>query len=501
MSSSPTFVTTGQKTFLGHPLGLYMLFFTEMWERFSYYGMRSLLIYYLTQKLLLADAAATAIYGSYTTLIYMSSILGGLVADRWFGLRKSVFTGGLFIIAGHVGLAISEGQTGSHAGFFLSLALIISGTGFFKPNISTVVGKLYGENDPRRDPAFGIFYLGINIGAVLAPLICGWLGQSYGWSYGFGAAAVGMVLGQLVFWRGQHLIAGLAEPPEPEKLRAPAFMGLSREWLIYIATLVCVAVSFVLVQHNSFVGTLLWLAFALALGWIFYFAFKHCTQIERDRTWVILILIAFTGIFLTFYNQDGSALSLFAGRNVRPELAGFAITPAQFQFLNPAGIMLLTPFYAWLWVWLGQRGAEPSTPIKFVLGIALISTSFLVLSTSKHFADNAGTVSAAWLVLYYFLTSLGELCCMPVGLSMVTKLAASRVASFMMAMLMLGYSAGSYLAALAATTVSVPPGAASTTSLLLYTEYFRNLGIFGFSCAALLWVMTPWLRRKMHGIH
>jgi len=453
---------------MGHPAGLYICFGTELWERFSFYGMKYLLLLYLTKYHLFADDMGLAVLGSYSALVYAMPVLGGLIADRYLGMRRAVVYGGLLLVAGHLGMAF-EGEQARLIGdtvvrddsalqvFYLSLALIIMGVGFLKPNISTVVGKLYPENDPRRDSGFTIFYMGINIGAFTATLLCGWLGEVYGWSYGFGAAGIGMLLGLVLFIWGQPLLEGHGEAPSDEAL-ADRKGPLKLEHLIYLVGLLGVAVLWQIVQFTAVVGTLLNVVSLLTLGGLLWYIFARCDRVQRDRMLALIVLIVSTVFFWALFEQGAGSMTLFADRATDKTLFGVSLTASQFGAANSFFIFTLAPLFAMLWTWLGRRGLEPSTPVKFGLGIAQAGLGFGALAYGTQFPDQAGLVSAWWLILAYLLHTTGELCLSPVGLSAVTKLSVPGVVGVMMGAWFLASAYSSYVAALLGTMITEADG-------------------------------------------
>ncbi len=507
-------------TLLNHPKGLYICFLTEMWERFSYYGMRGLLIFFLTEHFLFSDHVSYGIYGAYTALAYATPVIGGLIADRYLGFRKAVILGGIFLVLGHLGMAI-EGAPATQVvdasgvltverdpfyiqTFYFSLALLIIGVGFLKPNISTIVGRLYEEGDPRRDSGFTIFYMGINLGAAAAALLCGYLGQTYGWAYGFGLAGIGMILGLIIFVRGQQHLDGHAEPPVPEQLTEKVAFGLSRETIIYISSCIAVFVAWQLVQQTDAVGGILAVFGGLvSLGVVIYSLLK-CTPVERDRMLSAIVLILFSVVFWSFFEQAGSSMNLFADRNVDRMVLGFEIRASQFQSLNSIFIILMAPVFAILWIWLSRRGWEPGTPVKFALGIIQLSLGFGALVFGASVADENGVVAVLWLVLGYFLHTTGELCVSPVGLSMITKLSVARLVGLMMGVWFLSAASANFIASLIAKGSSVETVAGEiadkSASLAAYAATFEYIFWVSLAVGIVLLVISPLLRRGMHGI-
>ena len=499
--------------FLGHPRGLYILFFTEMWERFSYYGMRSLLIFYLTQHFLFGDAEAVGIVATYGALVYLMPVIGGLIADRYLGFRKAVIFGAVLLCIGHFGMAF-EGAPAVRVGevvhrdavylqgFYFSLAFIIMGVGFLKPSISNMVSQLYGANDPRRDGGFTIFYMGINLGAMLASLVAGYLGQTYGWAYGFGLAGIGMLLGLITFIRGQHLLGEAGAPPDPSRLAEPVFARITREKISYMGGLLGVVVAWQLMQHRDGVGGLLIVTAVVAVVGIIWYSITRCTAQERDRMLVVLYLTAVSVVFWSFFDQAGTSMSLFTERNVDKEILGVTLTSAQFIFFNPAFIILLAPFFSWLWVALFKHGVEPSTPAKFGLGVLQVGLGFAVLVYGISTADAGGIVRPYWIVFAYFLFTTGELCLSPVGLSMVTRLSVPRVVGLMMGVWFLSASFSSYVGGLIAATASVDSASGvnvdRSAALLVYGDTFGLLAKTAIGVGLIVMFLAPLVHRFMH---
>ena len=506
-------VATTPGTFLGQPRGLWLLFFVEMWERFSFYGMRALLIFYLTQHFLFGDASASAIYASYGALVYLMPLMGGLIADRYLGFRKAITFGAVLLCIGHFGMAF-EGEaatvtaTGVHRDpaslqiFYASLAFIIIGVGFLKPNISSVVGQLYEKDDPRRDGGFTYFYMGINLGAMLASSIVGSIGQIYGWNYGFGLAGVGMLAGLITFLRGAHLLGDAGLPTDAKRLTEVVAVGITRERLIYVAGLLAVIVAWQLVQSHEVVGDLLMVAAVVTVVGLVGFAVLRLEPVERDRMLVVLLLTAVSVVFWAFFEQAGSSMNLFADRNVDRLVLGYDIPATQFQSLNPAFILLLGPVFSMLWVALARRGFEPSTPAKFGLGVLQVGLGFAALVYGAQQADSSGMVAAGWLALAYLLHTTGELCLSPVGLSMVTKLSVPRVVGLMMGVWFLSSAFSHYVAGLIAAGASVneTPGATvgGAQSLAVYVATFGSVAWVAVGVGIVVLALSPLIRRLMH---
>ena len=483
--------------FLGHPKGLFVCFATEMWERFSYYGMRALLILYLTKHWEFSDATSYLIYGAYTSLVYIMPVFGGMLADQILGSKKAVTYGAILLVFGHLGMTVES----SEQIFYLSLALIVSGVGFLKPNISTMVGALYQPGDPRRDSGFTIFYMGINIGAFTATLLCGYLGEEVGWAYGFGAAGIGMLFGLIIFLWGQKYLEGLAEPPS-EKYKEK-INGISFENWAYISGIFMVITTWFLVQNSQLVGQLLGGFGAVFIGaWLLY-ALLRCNPEERDRLIVVGILILFSLIFWALFEQAGSSLNILTDRGVDRVIFGWEVPASMFQSLNAGFIFTIAPIFALLWIALAKRNMEPSTPIKFSIGIIFVGLGFLALVYGMKSSEGLQT-GVFWIILIYLLHTLGELCLSPVGLSSVTKLSPQRIVGFMMGMWFFASAAGNYVAGLIAkATASESSGNSSeifdNIQKQSFMDVYTDVGLMAIGCGILLAVITPILKKLMHG--
>ena len=495
--------------FLGHPKGLFVCFATEMWERFSYYGMRALLILYLTKHWEFTDATSYLIYGAYTSLVYIMPVFGGMLADQILGSKKAVTYGAILLVFGHLGMTVESNEQI----FYLSLALIVSGVGFLKPNISTMVGALYEEGDPRRDSGFTIFYMGINIGAFTATLLCGYLGEEIGWAYGFGAAGIGMLLGLIIFLWGQKYLEGLAEPPSNKYMTK--INGISYEHWAYISGVVMVLVTWFLVQNSQLVGQLLGGFGVIFIGaWLLY-ALLKCAPEERDRLIVVGILILFSLIFWALFEQAGSSLNILTDRGVDRVIFGWEVPASMFQSLNAGFIFTIAPLFALLWISLAKRNMEPSTPIKFSIGIVLVGLGFLALVYGMNSSEGLQT-GVIWIVLIYLLHTLGELCLSPVGLSSVTKLSPQRIVGFMMGMWFFASAAGNYVASLIAKgtagdpvlkiaeriyfqVMNLPEDTFTVNQKNGFMDVYTDVGLIAIGCGIFLAIITPLLRKLMHG--
>ncbi len=602
-------------TLFGHPTGLFVLFFAEMWERFSYYGMRALLLYYMIKGFLgYSDDEAYAVYGAYGALVYATPFIGGMLADRLLGARRAVIFGGMLMAAGHLLMTIENSAT-----FFVALALLVVGNGFFKPNISTIVGSLYPEGSSKRDAGFTLFYMGINLGAAMSPLLCGYIGETYGWHYGFGVATVGMLVGLAVFvapvriTQGLILVGALGTAtamvmlpdnpyllainalvaaalvvaavlsfvalgrgglpdevglaPDPSALKRPVLAGISAESLVYFGTLAAVPVIALLVGRNEIAGWVLLIFGGLAFLSILVEAARSA-RVERERLFVVLILMFFSMLFWAFFEQAGSSVNNFTDRNVDRVFETAQVEPADigtqraitltqeqlghtqagevftltaldnaregdavdvtwdidaddvgmgiadpgseipgstFQSANPIFILTFGLVFSVMWTWLGARGVEPSTPVKFGFGLMQLGLGFGVLWYGAATADAQGMVWVGWLLLGYLLHTTGELCLSPVGLSMVTKLSPKRMVSTVMGAWFLATAFSNYLAGLLAglTGVSAGEGGEKVVpppieTVGVYGELFQGIAIAAVASGVVLLAISPLLRRWMH---
>lgn len=489
--------TAGGKTFLGHPRGLFVLFFAEMWERFSFYGMRAILIFYLIQHWLFSDERAYAIYAAYGSLVYIAPVLGGYLADRYIGQRRAVQYGAILLTIGH-GLMAFEGSGGQDSPylnvFWLALAFIIMGVGFLKSSISVMVGQLYQPGDARRDPAFTIFYMGINLGAFSGSLLAAYLGQTFGWAWGFGAAGIGMLLGLLVFVWGRPALLGAGEAPSQAAL-TDRVLGIRNEHWIYLWGLVGVVVVWFLIQYQHVVGWMLAACAALVVIYFLYEAVWKMDRIARHRMLAALFLIALQPLFWALFEQAGSSLNVYTDRNVDRTMFGWEVPAGMFQSINAMYIFMLAPFFAGLWLWLAKRGLEPSTPAKFGLGLIQLGLGFFVLVWGAN--ASAGLTPVIFIFLIYLLHTMGELCLSPVGLSAMTKLAPSRLVGLVMGSWFLATAAGNYIAGIiAAATGGEGLDEAAASSQVL--EVYSSVGWVAVIVGAAVILVSPFIARLMH---
>lgn len=524
-------------TLLGHPKGLYILFLTEMWERFSFYGVRALLVFFLSQRFLFSDERAFGIYGSYSALVYIYPLLGGILADRYFGYNRSVMYGACLMIVGHVGLVIQDlyftvsgstellGGSGSIAQnlFFLSLAFVIAGVGLLKSNISTMVGKLYPRESQMRDAGFTIFNWGINIGATLAAFTCGYVGQTYGWHYGFGLAGTGMVLGLTIFILGQKYLrgpSGWADGKPLERLGPRKFLALA----VFVGF--SILVTWQLLPRVEILGYIVIGTVVFALGRALYIGARELSRIERERLWCSLIIWSIWSTYAALVEQLGSSINLFNERIVNryvdlswlvggpgmsamtpggPTPAGvIEIRSAQLLGVTAFLLLLLSPFFVWLWGYLERRERNPSTPAKLCLAHFALASGYAVITIGTLWPDSSGRVSLLWVLAMYTCFAVAALVVGPIGLSAITRLAATRVLGFLVGLWMLGVALGSYIASRIAGFSALSPAEGATlqnTELLAhYQSFFGTLALAGLALAVGFTLLTPLMKKWMNGL-
>jgi POT family proton-dependent oligopeptide transporter len=485
----------------GHPKALYMLFFTEMWERFTFYGMRALLILFMTSQLFYPDAKANHIYGSYQALVYAMPLFGGMLADRLLGFRRSIVFGGIIMALGCFVMAIP-----SEIAFYAGMGFIVVGNGFFKPNISSIVGKLYAENDPRRDAGFSLFYMGINIGALLGGLLCGYVGQNVDWHLGFGLAGVFMLVGLFVFNRGKHLLEGKGESPDDGGLARPSVLGLRNDWTTYALALCCIPLFAFTLWHYEVMDYVFNPLGIAALVYLLYLAFTQKEKAAMQKMFAAIVMIFFSVLFWGFYEQAGGSLNLYALRNVDLTLfGGQGSAAAVNNGVNPLLVILLSPVFALLWVWLSSRRMEPNTPMKFGLAFLQLALGFYMFILGGKFADN-GMVPLIYFVLGYLFLSSGELCLSPIGLSMITKLSPLKLVGMMMGAWFLASAFGQFVAGKVGAMMAMPTGDGATTlppeqSLLIYSGVFQDIAYISLGAGVVMLLLTPVLKKWMHGVH
>lgn len=486
------------RTFFGHPRGLATLFFTEMWERFSYYGMRALLILFMTEETISSNpglgydvTTSAAIYGLYTSLVYLLSLPGGWVADNIWGQRKAVFIGGCIIALGHFTMAVPTDYS-----FFLGLILIILGTGLLKPNVSTIVGELYPEGGASRDAGFSVFYMGINVGALIGPLICSFLGETYNWHWGFSVAGIGMVLGLIQFRMGyKHLgDAGLLRSNDRDEIARKEkkfylVTGAVASVLVLFGFLVSSGVlPLSLTQIATYLGSAILIL--VALFFIYLLAFVEHTKDEKKRIGVIIWLFLLSAIFWSGFEQAGSSLNLFGRDFTDRVILGWEMPAGWLQSVNSTFIIILAPVFGVVWIWLAKRKANPSIPMKFALGLIFLAAGFFVISWGAANASAENPSPMAWLIVMYFLHTVGELCLSPVGLSSITKLAPVNRVGQMMGIWFVGTALGNLFAGLVAGRLET----------LAPSSLFWNVALMIGGAGVLAVLFSPPIRKLIKGV-
>jgi len=502
-----------EPTTLGHPTGLFYLFFAELWERFSFYGMRALLTLYMVGEIFKAlvdkDAATAAVYASYGSLVYASTVIGGQISDKILGMRSSIFLGGILMAVGHFVLAIEN-----DIAFFLALAFIVVGNGFFKPNISTFVGALYKDGDVRKDSGFTIFYMGINIGGWVAPLLCGWLAAKYGWHYGFGLAGIGMLTGLIFFWSGikKNVFQDKGMPPNMDVYEKKMF-GIPQKTFIPLVALLCVplialilssyksitAEDTFLIGEKNIVG-IIFLAIGIVIG-IYLLKILIKVTLEQRKKLIMAILITFfMTLFWGFHELSGSVITLFASRNVDLTF----MNASQTNSLNSMFIIILAIPISMLWAYLTKKKMNPRTPYKFGFGLILAGLSFYILSISEGSADANGMVPFLYLIAMYFIISLGELFMSPVGLSKITDLSPKNIVAFMMGIWFLSSAYAFQIVGFISKQLAIEStdeNIGGLETLSVYTDGFGLIAQYALGAGILVILFSPLMKKLMGNVH
>ena len=481
------------------PKQLYLLFFAEMWERFSFYGMKALLIAYMVSQLHYDDPKAYAILGSYAALVYTMPMFGGFIADRFIGYQRSVMFGGLLMTLGHFILALPNDWS-----FFYGMAFIICGNGFFKPNISSLVGTLYSENDPRRDSGFSIFYMGINIGAAIGGFLCAYVGTQISWHFGFGLAGIFMAIGLIVFIFGKKSLGQRGLPPDGEALKKPVFAFIKPEHLIYGGTLLVVPLVVTLFNQYYLMDYIMFGLGMVSLTYIVSVGIK----MEKDakmKLFAAITMMIFSIVFWAVYEQNEGSMNLLAERNSKMILFGIELPPLSINnFLPPGWVIILTLIIAPLWPWLNKRGKEPGTPLKFALSFIFLGAGFFVFYLGCLVNEGTGIIPLWPFVWGYFFFILGELCLSPIGLSMVTKLSPKRMVSLMMGIWFFATAIGEFLAGKIGSLMSVPENILARNdpvlSLPYYADVILKIGVASITIGILLIFTVPFLKRWMGNV-
>ncbi|MCH8330861.1 MAG: MFS transporter [Bacteroidetes bacterium] len=484
---------------VGHPKGLYVLFMAEMWERFCYYGMRVLLALYLTKSLMMGDIEAFAIYGAYTGLVYAAPVLGGLIADRLLGYRNAVVLGGLLMAMGEFMLL-----GGTETWLYIGMGAIIVGNGYFKANISTIVGKLYKDGDPRRDSGFTIFYIGINIGALLATTVIAYIGETHGFHWGFFWAGIGMLVGITFFLVGQKTFINVSLPKNPEYLYGKIFGPFNRLHLTIFLSILAIPVLYLLISNEWILNWLLPLIFVVVAANLILSGYKE-SKVYGERMIALVIFMIINIAFWACFEQAGTSLTLFADRNVDRDIWGWIMPASMTQFFNPGFIILFGSIFSIMWIKLSNIGKNPSLPMKFAYGILQLAFGFLIALAGKEFVNEAFQVPLLTLVVLYLLHTTGELFLSPIGLSMVTKLAPKQSTGTAMGGWFLSFSMANKLAGeIAKFTGAGGEGGgevlSASESLNQYVGVFSNLGFVLIAIAVLVAITSPLLNKLMHGV-
>ena len=520
----------------GHPKALFYLFFAEMWERFSFYGMRALLTLYLIKEFFADlqnnEEIAYGIYAAYGALVYLTPLIGGYLADKFIGYRKSIIYGGILMAIGHFFMGFYfdtdvmgiDQTTINNIFFYGALGLLIMGNGFFKPNISTLVGSLYEQGDIKRDGGFTIFYMGINLGAMIAPLFCGYLGEVYGWHWGFGAAGIGMLAGLIVFWKGINANVLGDKGLQPKEYINKKISGISITNLIYTLGVLAVPVFaylIVLDVQSELLGNVLTIVGGLVLiylGYIIYdYKVKQKDQVSGDRLIAIMILAVFCTVFWACFEQAGSSVTVWVDKCVN--LVG--MNASQTNAINPGYIVLLAIPFSWLWTKLGAMNKNPNTSIKFALGIFQLGLGFLIFASTAHFIGDSGKVPFLFVFLGYFLITTGELFLSPIGLSKVTELSPKKMIAFMMGVWFLSSTFAHYISGIIAKLTtsggetesnwlseltywfmgSPDTSNEAVATLLQYNSIYGQIGFVTIFIALFVVIISPFIQKRMHGIH
>jgi len=485
-----------------YPKQLWYLFLSEMWERFCFYGMRGMLTIFMVDRLFMDDKTANLKYGAIQAFVYAFTFVGGLFADKILGFRKSLFWGGLMMILGNfiIALTVKEGAqlAANEAAFYIGICFTIIGTGFFKPNISTMVGKLYKENDSRRDAGFGLFYSGINAGALFGGILMVYVGKMHSWNFAFMLAGIVMIISLLIFIFTQKTLGPIGISPLLDKV--PSGKRKLYEWLTYLGTLAAIPFILILLRNTRYTDLFMYTIGPITLLYLFY-EMARSTPEDRKKLWAGLIFIVFSVFFWAFFEQSGGSLSLFALNNLHSSLLGLNIDPNVVNnSSNSVFVILFSPLIGLLWVWLSKRKLEPNSGVKFGLGFLFLAAAFFVFYATVFFAGPDGKTSLNVFTLAYLIITIGELCLSPIGLSLMTKLAPDRMQGLMMGMWFLASAYGQYVAGLFGAEMSLGKDASLMDKLVSYTTGYRELGLYALVAGIVLLLLSPVLRKLMGNV-
>ena len=477
-----------------YPKQLWYLFLTEMWERFCFYGMRGVLAIFMVSQLSLTDKESNLKYGAIQAFVYAFTFIGGIFADKILGFKKSLFFGGIVMIAGNLIIAFSPQDM-----FYFGITLSIIGTGFFKPNISSMVGALYKEDDPRRDAGFGLFYSGINIGALLGGAVCVYLGKYHSWNLAFLSAAIVMIIGLITFAFTKKTLGPIGDSP---LLHLPDAKRKSREMMVYVGSLISIPLILIMVKNTAYTDMFMYTIGPVAIIYFLFELMKLQSAAEKSKLIAAFLFIAFSILFWAFFEQSGGSLSLFAANNLSDSLLFFHIDPNIVNnTANSLFVILFSPLVGLLWIWMNKRKLEPNTVIKFGLGFLFLSAAFYVFYYTRFFVDAEGITSLNIFALAYLVITLGELCLSPIGLSIITKLSPKHLSGMMMGLWFLGSAYGQYAAGILGAGMSTPnDNAGKLEKLMSYTDGYRQLAIYALICGVVLILISTLMKKLMHGV-
>jgi POT family proton-dependent oligopeptide transporter len=477
-----------------YPKQLWYLFLTEMWERFCFYGMRGVLAIFMVSQLSLTDKESNLKYGAIQAFVYAFTFIGGIFADKILGFKKSLFFGGIVMISGNLIIAFSPQDM-----FYFGITLSIIGTGFFKPNISSMVGELYKEDDPRRDAGFGLFYSGINIGALLGGAICVYLGKYHSWSLAFLAAAIVMIIGLITFAFTKKTLGPIGDSP---LLHMPDAKRKTREMMVYAGSLLSIPFILIMVKNTAYTDMFMYTIGPVAIIYFLFELMKLKSSVDKSKLFAAFLFIAFSILFWAFFEQSGGSLSLFAANNLSNHLLFFEIDPNIVNNTsNSLFVILFSPLVGLLWIGMNKRKLEPNTVIKFGLGFLFLSAAFYVFYYTRFFADSNGVTSLNIFAVAYLVITLGELCLSPIGLSIITKLSPKHLSGMMMGLWFLGSAYGQYVAGILGAGMSTPNDDASKLEkLMAYTDGYKQLAIYALVCGVILILISSLMKKLMHGV-
>ncbi len=476
-----------------YPKQIWYLFFTEMWERFSFYGMRGMLAVFMVQELFFTEKDANLKYGAIQAFVYAFTFIGGLFADKILGFKKSLFWGGSLMIVGSAILAAAPQEL-----FFFGISFTVIGTGFFKPNISTMVGALYKEGDVRRDAGFGLFYTGINVGALLGGFLCVWIGKSYSWNIAFSLAGIVMAIGLITFYFTKHTMGPIGDSPLQHLDKSKRTM---REIMVFVGSLICIPLILTMVQNTGYTDLFMYIIGPSTLVYLGYEMTK-LTRVQNLRMLAALFFIFFSIVFWAFFEQSGGSLSLFALNNLNDTVVGIKIDPNVVNnTANSVFVIAFSALIGLLWIWMAKRKIEPNTMIKFGLGFLFLALAFYVFYATRFFAGPDGKTSLDIFTIAYFVITLGELCLSPIGLSIMTKLAPRHLWGVMMGMWFLASAYGQYVAGILGAGMASPDEDASLTEKLTsYTDGYYQLALYALIAGVVVIGLSPIIKKLMGGV-